>query len=444
MRRLLGPLALLGLPFVAPDARPADQPAGNERPAIEIEALVARLGDKDFRARQAAGRALEERGEAALPALRRAAGAGDEEVRRRAEVLARKIERAALLSPRHVTLALKDRPVDEVVKELARQSGYRLQYQGGQPRRVTLELENVTYWQALEKICNDAGLTPGFDDQQGLTYLYQQDTISPYSYHTGPFRFVATNFNYNRYVNLANLPRNGQDPNAGNDNNLNFGFMIQAEPKVPLLAVSPPRLSKAEDENGISLLPRGLDGAQFQVNYYEGNGLYRNFQHTTSAQMAKPAKEATKAKLIKGRVMVTLLSGTKPDVVVEKLAIGKKKLTAAGRTVDVEIEEVAEQNKVYLLTVVIKKHVRNGEPQDFNWVNGVQQKMELLDAKGRKYQCQGATNFINNSPTSVHATYQFVPPQAPGEVGPPAKFVFNEWLTISHELEFEFKDLPLP
>src|SRR4051812_25546816 len=123
MRRLLGPLALLGLPFTAPDARPADLPAGNERLRAEVETLAARLGDKDFRARQAAGKALEDIGEAALPALRRAADSGDEEVRRRAEVLARKIERAALLAPRRVTLALKGRPVDEVVKELARQSG---------------------------------------------------------------------------------------------------------------------------------------------------------------------------------------------------------------------------------------------------------------------------------------------------------------------------------
>jgi hypothetical protein len=68
--------------------------------------------------------------------------------------------------------------------------------------------------------------------------------------------------------------------------------------------------------------------------------------------------------------------------------------------------------------------------------------MELFDAKGRKYQSQGVTNFLNNSPTAVHATYQFMPPN--GGVGPPAKFVFNQWLTMSHELEFEFKDLPLP
>ena len=128
---------------------------------------------------------------------------------------------------------MKKRPVQEAINELSRLTGYKIQYQGGrQGQTVTIEMEKATYWQVLEKICNEGQLTPGFDDQQGIVYLYQQNTISPYTYHNGPFRFVAQNFNYNRYINLANLPRNGFDPNMGSENgNLNLGFLIQSEPK---------------------------------------------------------------------------------------------------------------------------------------------------------------------------------------------------------------------
>jgi hypothetical protein len=438
MRSMLAVFALIA---IGPFAGAADKPG--ETSQTPIEALIAQLGDKSYRVRQAAGKALEERGEQALPELRKASLSSDEEVRRRVEVLTQKVEMAALLTPRRVTLQMKNAPVSDIIKDLARQTGYKLQFQGNQQRRMTIDMANVTYWQAMEKISNDIGLSAGYDEQQGIVYLYEQNTHSPHTYHAGPFRFVATNFSYNRYVNLANVPLNGIDPNQQNNNNLNFGFMIQAEPKVAMLAVSPPHLSKAEDENGVSLLPRLHDnGQQFHVNYYEGNGFYRNFQHSTGTQMAKPSKDATRAKIVKGRVSVTLLSATKPDVVLDNLAVGKKKLSAVGQTAEIAIDEIGEQNKTYTITMTIKRIAKNGE-HDYNWVNGVAQKMELLDSKGRKYQSHGVTNFINNTSNSVHATYQFgLPPN--GEIGPAVKLVFNQWVTIAHELEFEFKDLPLP
>ncbi len=355
-----------------------------------------------------------------------------------------KIEKAVLFAPKLVTINMKERPVEEVVKELARQTGYKLQFQGNGPQKITIEMTNVTYWQALEKICNDGQLTPGFDNQEGLVFLYQNNTLSPYVDHRGPFRFVAQTFNYNRYVNLANLPRNGIDPNNNQyENSLNFSFMIQSEPKVALLSVSPPRLTHAEDENGVSLLPRLEENQQFNVQYNDGNGLFRNYQHSVAAQMAKPAKDSQRAKLVKGKVVVTVLSGSKPDVVIEKLVAGKKKRTGFGASADIEVEDMVEQNNTWTITMVVKRHVKNGEQPDYNWVNSIQQKFELYDDQGRKFQSQGVSNFINNSPTAVHASYQFTAPPD-SKLGPATKLVLAEWLTLSHELEFEFKDLPLP
>ena len=33
---------------------------------------------------------------------------------------------------------------------------------------------------------------------------------------------------------------------------------------------------------------------------------------------------------------------------------------------------------------------------------------------------------------------------SPVKLGPPKKFQLNEWLTVTHEVEFAFKDIPLP
>jgi hypothetical protein len=68
----------------------AEEPAGPQGP--QIERLIKQLGDDSFEQREAASRRLEEIGEAALPALKRAADSQDPEVRRRASELAKVLQ----------------------------------------------------------------------------------------------------------------------------------------------------------------------------------------------------------------------------------------------------------------------------------------------------------------------------------------------------------------
>ncbi len=422
------------------------EPPGTQSP-VSIDILINQLGHKHFRVRQAAGKSLEERGEEALPILRKSLEHPDLEIRRRVEVLTEKIERNLLLSPKRVTLKMTNRPIGEVLKEITRQTGYKFEYQDNNGQReggpkITLDLKDASYWEAMQKICSTAGLSYNGDEQQGHVYLYAQNTVSPFTSMTGPFRFVASNFSYNRYLNLANLPKNGIDPNLQQDN-LGFAFFIQAEPKAPLLQVGTPRLLKAVDENGGSLMPHSVGEAEFTVRYYDFNQ-YRSFQHQANLAMHKSNKDAQKAKLIQGKVMLTLLASVRPDAVVDKLSVGmKKKLSGTGISAEVEVQDLKEQNnKNYSVTLLIKR--RGAVPEnDYNWINTVQQKLELVDERGRKYICQGASNFLGNTPTSVHGTYIFYSPQGV-EVGKPVKLILNQWLSISQEVEFEFKDVPLP
>ncbi len=86
-RRLAALVFALGLVLLLP---PGAYPADVDR---EIQPLIARLGSPQFRERQAAGRALDRIGAAALDALDRAAAASpDPEVRRRARALIAQIE----------------------------------------------------------------------------------------------------------------------------------------------------------------------------------------------------------------------------------------------------------------------------------------------------------------------------------------------------------------
>lgn len=142
----------------------------------EIDRLIKQLGDEKFARREAACKALEQIGPAALDPLRRACGNEDPEVQRRAKELVRAIERRMereeILRPTLVRLDIQDAPIPDAVAELAKLSGYSLLLGGDaaayRDKKVTLRTEEVSFWQALDLLCLKAGLTHAVNPQIGL------------------------------------------------------------------------------------------------------------------------------------------------------------------------------------------------------------------------------------------------------------------------------------
>src|SRR5262245_16984078 len=139
----------LGLPVLVP-GRAAEGPAPRPAP---VEQLIQQLGHRDFPVREAAWEKIRALGVEALPALRQARqNQTDPEILRRLEELIPLLERAAWLAPKQVTLRLTDRPIQEAVAELSRQTGYALEFPKGGPdqnSRHSFQLEGVTFWEAL-------------------------------------------------------------------------------------------------------------------------------------------------------------------------------------------------------------------------------------------------------------------------------------------------------
>ena len=161
------PLLALGFGLVAASAAPAPTADNAEKPdAARISKLVAQLGSDDFDAREKASAELDAVGEPALDALREAVKSTDEEVHKRAETLVSAIEKRAAsrnaLAPRRVHLVYKDTPVKEAVEDFKKQSGYDITLHGPEnklkDRTVTLDTGDVTFWQALGRFCDKAGL----------------------------------------------------------------------------------------------------------------------------------------------------------------------------------------------------------------------------------------------------------------------------------------------
>jgi hypothetical protein len=132
----------------------------------KVAGLIKQLAGSDARDREAAQRALEELGQAAIEPLKKAALTGDADFARRATALAEKIRLAtdttSPFAPTIVELNLKDIPVPEAIAALAKGSGYPIRLADSdklKERKVTLNTGKVPFWQAVDELCKKANLS---------------------------------------------------------------------------------------------------------------------------------------------------------------------------------------------------------------------------------------------------------------------------------------------
>lgn len=428
------------VPATATPAAPA-----NPAPAASIPALIADLGSPNFRTRERAGAALADLGDRALPQLRKALGeTTSPEVSRRLTVLVRKLDLERLISPKRVSLALKGKPVKEVLEEIARQTGYRIEYGGGPDTKYSFEFENLPFWQAMDRVASAAGLNiqPESYGNDDAIHVYSQDILNPYVAYAGPFRFVAQNISMNRNITLAGMPRQGQ---AGRGNeSLGLSFQIHSEPKNPILGTMQPVLTVAVDDAGVSMIPPGAPGS-FRSNYFQPS---YGRQHSAygNINLVRGDRSATTIKSLKGKVIVVMLGAVIPEVtVVDPLKVKNKTFT--GRTMQVEFGSLTTVNGQYTASLTITRRAGDNNRPDYNWSNSLWQRVELVDDRGEKYRNFGPENITNNNGTSVRMTVRFGPENRRGQVvkmNPPVRLTVNEWQAATHEVSFEFKNIPLP
>jgi len=436
MRRRIG----LALVLCAGVAAPAWAEAPAEAVPPPVEKLIAQLADANYKTREAATKALAERGDELLPALRKAQPHPDPEARTRLTKLIADAERSVTLAPKRVTLKLDQVPVKDAVAALAKESGYKIEVQGANPTAVSLDVTNVPFWEAFDKLCLAGGLVlqQHYDNSNGLT-LFQQNSFTPHVDHRGPFRLAAVSFNYSKSLTFSSLPRNQLSPGTRSES-LTFMFSIVAEPRIPLLGLGQVKLTYAADDADNNLLPPPLSG-QYQ-SYHSGYYGYRNQMLQTQVQLAGHGGGARGVKAIRGTVPVTFLAEQKPEIVVEKI-MDVKKQKFEGKEVTLEIDEVKAANgKTYQIAMTARRAGKDTNNYDYTWTNSLHQRIELTDEKGQKFLSHGF-NWNTGTPTSVTGTFLFGDgPNA--AMGKPHKLTYYNWVTSQHPVEFEFKGLPLP
>ncbi|HEY1190739.1 MAG TPA: HEAT repeat domain-containing protein [Gemmata sp.] len=414
------------------------------------EQLIKDLGSDDWRTREQAGRDLAQKGEKALPFMRRALNSTDNpEVQRRLSVLVRKLDHDRLVSPKRVTFSAKDRTPKQIFEEIARQTGYKIDFGEQSDTKLSFEFADTPFWQAVDTVANKIGFTAYTDYEDSTVRVYNQDAMNPHVAYAGPFRFLATNISCNRNVQLSGISKRGGGERI--NEYLNLNFQVQSEPKNPMLGVSQAELLVATDNLGGSLVPpRERNDFEYRSGYFNRGG--RSHTQSMGVNLTRADRGATTIKALKGRVRIELLSGTSPELVIaDPLKVQKKAFT--GRTADLELTSCAEDgnNKgTYVVSVTARNRTpvdpRRGD--DYMWANNIQQRIELMDDKGTRYFSYGLQS-SNHTPGGLQMVMMFGPEnrrtgQAGPQPGAPAKLVLTEWHTVTHEVTFEFKDIPLP
>jgi hypothetical protein len=396
----------------------------------QIDAYIAQLGSKQFQKRSEAKSILEQLGPVALPHLKAAlAKTTDPEVKRHLSGLIPSLEQQKALAPTQVSLKALDKPLKEVVKELEKQSGYKIELVSGSKNDklpISLEWDKVSFWEAIQSLTDRSGLMiqEGWYGNDNLTVrLIQGEAPSAYTHLHGPFRISATGFYYSRNINLSTR---GQAPTTNINESLQLNMTVSVEPKMPLLSVRQPIFTEAADDAGESLV---LPINPQRQNYQHG---YRAYMHQVTGQL-KPTAGGRRLKTLKGTVPVTVVAQAIPLLTINKLGELKNKSFKQNSTT-INIQEVTQNGGQPGIKMSITESTP-GAQHDYTWMNSIQQRIEVFDDKGNKLQNYGGS-WSSNGNNSINGTFTYS--------GVPTKLIYYEWHTLSYQVPFSFTDLPLP
>ncbi|NBO91640.1 MAG: HEAT repeat domain-containing protein [Planctomycetia bacterium] len=422
------------------------------------QALIESMGDRDWAVRDKAERRLAGLGMAALPVLRRAATHPDPEIRRRVWRLLPGLEQAVLMTPKRYTFTVVDRPFADVIDALKKATGYRIENNAGTltnppgpdgrihpgERKFSYQFKDLTYWQIMDQITLDTRLYTQHNWGDDIVRLYQGGVLPPHIGYSDGIRYAATNFQTYRNVDLSR-PADTL-PAGGRSESLTLNLSLWAEPHMPFLGVDAPRLEVARDDRRASMLPilspdealNAAGGGRWVSRRYSSGG-YKQPTVQVSVNLSAPSPGARKLASVKGVVPVTLLIGQRPVVLTEDIQNAKDlKKDIEGVEFHIQNFKTLPNNQVQVQFTVNNK----ANAGDYNFLNTIYQRIELFDDKGTKLQNYGSS--WGGGPLGMMNLTMTFGQFGAAKMGNPAKFVYHHWSTMTHDVAFELKDLPLP
>jgi hypothetical protein len=480
MRQSLSWILFTSLAVVATAA--AAEPTDKER----IARLIAQLGSDQYDVRQVASKELDALGAPALDELKKACTSADDEIRHRAEILAhaisQRLEADRLLAPSRVRLVYKNIPITDAVADLGKKTGYNIQLDGDKTKlaskRITLDTGEVSFWDALTKFCDQAGLvekTPDHGNMDAVTRRQQlllqrrvimmrgngmvyQNTANPgdSTIHLKEGKgelMPACQSNAVRVRVLPGAPRTGEA-------DVTCTLELTFEPKIQVQRVLAPQIQHAEDEKGLKLtyLPQAED---VPANPYEtmiawNGGVVPQAQlgqrHPAHFRLRDAA--AKKIALLKGSILVQIVAPPGPLVTVSDIEKAAGKTFPADDGTSVKVNEVKREGDVLKLKIVLDTPVDAMQPwvnaavfvnvaQQAEVVNEAATGLHLEDAKGKRIAATSVSNAAlpvfngRNTVNEYLLTYRI------GKDQEAARLVLTGRRNAVLEVPFVLKDVPL-
>ena len=413
---------------------------GPEQPVAE---LIEQLAAPKFADRERAARLLQARGPVALPELRKALKHPDAEVRRRARTLVAALEAAAALEPKRITLRADKQPLAAVLKDVEKQTGYKLSAEGmSDEKRFTFDLKGMPFWEAVERLRDEAGLAVRLEFLEEGIQLRPTAKRARFVRVNGPFRLELTRIDGDRAVDFTN-PGEGNDPDR-RDQRLSLSLSLLAEPRFILLHTEPPQIEVARDEDGkeLRVAPPPAKGNTFderleaivRKEVQEKMEVFRrDFQDTARIELLGPPPGAKRLKELRGTIPVLVVVGHRRVVVTENLPESQGKEFRSGDDT-LKIAGIQNRDSGEIMMHIAVPPERGGiRPR---WL----QRFHVEDANG--VRCRET---ISSPLQSGQEHYVVLGYKADdGKSGPPMKLVLDDWVVVQHRIPFEFREVPLP
>jgi hypothetical protein len=398
--------------------------------------LIEQLGSTDYREREKASRELIAQGDRALPRLRAALTQIEDPVTlRRAEALFAKVRSEAAFRPTLITVDFKNVPAKTALRELCKQAGYVCNDNALNTKaKVMLKLTNVPFWEALETLCESVNRSflvevPAGHSDSRVLYFYDADSVSPFTTVTGPFRFSLDKITRSNSIALSNIPKRGQ---LKSPDSIEINGVVQVELKRSIVGIGAVTVLSAIDDQGAPLTwNRPKVPCEVPVEWWAQS---RNLE---CLLQYRPGT-ATSIRELRAKVAVRLLLEERPEFALDQI-LQLKHQKIATKDLELEFLDVTEKDGQLTLQVMFRQQVPT--PDDDSWNYNLDQRLVVLDENGARMHASYIK--FREYPGAKSMTRIFTTP-AGKKASKPSKVVFHEWITETREIEFMFKDIPLP
>jgi hypothetical protein len=462
----------------------------------QVRNLIVALGSSSFAEREQAAKGLDAMGPLALDALRAAMKHQDSEISGRAArlvaVLEERILTSRMLAGKKLRLNVKNVSVFEAINELARLSENRLDVVGNRPaleRKITLDTGEVTYWEALQQLCQKGGLTESTANVANTPQPYvRKSGIQPYYVQpVQPQRTIVALADgeakqlpvcHQGSVRVVALP--GEKATSGE---VQILIDVSAETRLQDFGVvGAPFLSKIVDDRGqmlavvdsATVLDAGLSPVKFAGNAnFNGNvnGIMivngnviqlggpvspvATAQRTVAVRVKLGDKGAKSLKEVTGKLSVQALDVPEVLVKVDRVlaAAGQSYMGKDGHAIHVQAVEKQDDGSYRIRLAVENPNIqdpfatRNIRFRNVNFNNGLGinngtpvPMPKMVDAEGREFQPEilgQGTNLNTNNQVVQNAILVYRP------TAEPAQLLLHGQRVVLFSVPFTLKNVPI-